>query len=116
MSKENYKNDILKSFFHQNLADYDTEISSSINKELNRQQNQIELIAERDARGVFNVRPGITGLAQVNGVDMRTPGLLAITDAAMIETFSVTNYMKYIFLTLLGRGSGDQIRYRDGGD
>lgn len=48
MSKENYKNDILKSFFHQNLADYDTEISSSINKELNRQQNQIELIASEN--------------------------------------------------------------------
>ena len=39
--------------------------------------NQEELIAERDKRGVFEVRPGITGLAQVNTIDMSTPELLA---------------------------------------
>jgi lipopolysaccharide/colanic/teichoic acid biosynthesis glycosyltransferase len=39
--------------------------------------NQSELIAERDRRGVLAVKPGITGLAQVNGVDMRFPAKLA---------------------------------------
>ena len=43
--------------------------------------NQKELIAERAKRDVFVVRPGITGLAQVKGVDMSTPELLADTDA-----------------------------------
>ncbi len=42
--------------------------------------NQEELIAERDQRGVYNYRPGITGLAQVNEIDMSTPVLLAETD------------------------------------
>ena len=32
--------------------------------------NQFELTNAREALGVFNVRPGITGLAQVCGIDM----------------------------------------------
>ena len=43
--------------------------------------NLKELIAERAKRDVFDARPGITGLAQVKGVDMSTPELLADTDA-----------------------------------
>jgi len=39
--------------------------------------NQIELTEARDAKGVFNVHPGITGLAQVSDIDMSTPVLLA---------------------------------------
>lgn len=35
--------------------------------------NQYELIAIRDELGVYVVRPGITGLAQVRGIDMSTP-------------------------------------------
>lgn len=71
--------------------------------------NQIELIAEREQRGVFAVRPGITGLAQVGGIDMSLPQLLAEIDAQMIKTLSVTAYFRYILLTLLGRGAGDRV-------
>jgi lipopolysaccharide/colanic/teichoic acid biosynthesis glycosyltransferase len=35
--------------------------------------NQEELIHERDSRGVYSVCPGITGLAQINKIDMSTP-------------------------------------------
>ena len=42
--------------------------------------NQRKLISERKRRGVFKVRPGITGLAQVSGINMKTPTLLAKTD------------------------------------
>ncbi len=35
--------------------------------------NQEELIAERDKLGVYDVLPGITGLAQVQNIDMSTP-------------------------------------------
>lgn len=35
--------------------------------------NQTELIESRDARGVYNVRPGIAGLVQVNEIDMSPP-------------------------------------------
>ena len=72
--------------------------------------NQEELTAEREKQGVFAVRPGITGLAQVNEIDMSTPALLAETDARMIVSLSVKNYFKYIFMTVLGKGAGDRVK------
>lgn len=71
--------------------------------------NQTQLIQEREGRGVFDARPGITGLAQVNRIDMSTPELLAQTDARMLKTLSFFTYWKYILLTIFGKGSGDRI-------
>ena len=72
--------------------------------------NQEELINAREALGVYSVRPGITGLAQIKDIDMSTPELLAKTDAEMISTMSLANYFKYIFLTVAGKGQGDRVR------
>jgi len=72
--------------------------------------NQEELTDERAKRGVFDVRPGITGLAQVNEIDMSTPALLAETDQKMIQSLTVTDYFKYIFMTVAGKGAGDRVR------
>lgn len=72
--------------------------------------NQEELTAARDKQGVFAARPGITGLAQVNGIDMSTPELLAETDRQMLETLGVVSYFKYILQTVTGRGSGDAVK------
>ena len=72
--------------------------------------NQQELIAQRTALSVFRARPGITGLAQIQGIDMSTPELLAKTDAQMLASFTSLDYFHYIFLTVLGRGSGDRVR------
>lgn len=72
--------------------------------------NQHELIEERENRGVFSVRPGITGLAQVNNIDMSTPRLLAETDAQMIRELTIGRYFSYIIQTVLGKGSGDRVR------
>ena len=71
--------------------------------------NQEELIKERDTRGVYSIRPGITGLAQINKIDMSTPKLLAEIDAQMIKHLNVWYYFKYIFLTVFGKGFGDRI-------
>ena len=71
--------------------------------------NQEELIAERAARSVFDARPGITGLAQIQGIDMSTPRLLAETDARMLEELNLPAYFKYIVKTVTGSGSGDRI-------
>ena len=62
--------------------------------------NQRRLISERKKRGVLKVRPGITGLAQINGIDMKTPTLLAKTDQKMIKDMSLYNYFYYIFKTI----------------
>jgi lipopolysaccharide/colanic/teichoic acid biosynthesis glycosyltransferase len=72
--------------------------------------NQTELIRERAARAVFNARPGITGLAQVNNVDMSTPKLLAEIDARMLTELKVSDYFEYIFMTVGGKGSGDGVK------
>ena len=72
--------------------------------------NQEQLMAERYARGVYNVRPGITGLAQINKIDMSTPQLLAEIDAKMTAHLNVWYYFKYIFLTVFGKGFGDRIK------
>ena len=71
--------------------------------------NQDELIIERENRGVYDVLPGITGLAQVNTIDMSTPKLLAETDQRMIESLTIKSYFKYILLTVTGSGSGDRV-------
>jgi lipopolysaccharide/colanic/teichoic acid biosynthesis glycosyltransferase len=62
--------------------------------------NQRKLILERKKRGVFKVRPGITGLAQISGINMKTPTLLAKTDQKMIKRMSLYNYFYYIFKTI----------------
>ena len=72
--------------------------------------NQTNLTSARNQLGVFDVKPGITGLAQVSGIDMSTPELLARVDAKMISSMSVKNYFKYIILTILGRGQGDKVK------
>jgi O-antigen biosynthesis protein WbqP len=72
--------------------------------------NQPELIEERSKRNVYAIRPGITGLAQINKIDMSTPQLLAETDAKMITHLNVWYFFKYIFLTVFGKGFGDRVR------
>ena len=72
--------------------------------------NQQELTEAREAKNIYNVRPGITGLAQVNEIDMSTPELLAETDAKMISTLSLKHYFIYILKTVTGSGSGDRVK------
>ncbi|AOY90119.1 lipid carrier--UDP-N-acetylgalactosaminyltransferase [Marinobacter salinus] len=75
--------------------------------------NQEELIEERESRGVLSARPGITGLAQVNEIDMSTPRLLAETDQKMLKNLNVGAYFKYILMTVAGKGAGDRVPGRD---
>ena len=63
--------------------------------------NQKKLINERKKRGVFKVRPGITGLAQVTGVTMKSPTFLAKKDFKMIKEMNLFYYFYYIFKTFL---------------
>jgi len=72
--------------------------------------NQTELIEERLKRGVFDVRPGITGVAQVNDVDMSTPRKLARYDLVMVRRMSLRLYFKMLVATAVGKGRGDRVR------
>ncbi|WP_417358327.1 sugar transferase [Flavobacterium sp.] len=71
--------------------------------------NQTELIEERDKRKVYDYLPGITGLAQINEIDMSTPEKLAIKDAEMLQNLSLSSYFKYVFATVGGKGQGDRV-------
>lgn len=73
---------------------------------------QHELIEERDKRGIFNYLPGITGLAQINNVDMADPYLLAEYDSRLVKSFNIKNYFLYILLTAAGKGQGDRINIK----
>ena len=50
------------------------------------------------------MRPGITGLAQMNGIDMSEPARLAEVDERMIRTLTLTDYFRYLVLTVAGKG------------
>ena len=72
--------------------------------------NQTELIKSREKFNIYNVKLyGITGLSQINNIDMSNPELLARKDREMIDKMSLKNYFKYLILTLLGKGTGDKL-------
>ncbi len=71
---------------------------------------QDALTKARAMHDVYLVKPGITGLAQIKGIDMSKPELLARTDVQMIAEMSVTNYFRFVFLTVIGNGKGDRIK------
>ncbi len=73
--------------------------------------SQAELIAAREQLGVYRVRPGITGLGQLSGIDMSTPDLLAQTDAKMMNTMTLGNYLRYLVQTVAGKGEGDAVKH-----
>ena len=72
--------------------------------------NQTELIDEREIRNIFRVRPGITGLGQVNGVDMSTPRKLARYDSLMIDSLCFKLYIELIIATAIGIWGSDRVQ------
>ncbi len=72
--------------------------------------NQKDLIKAREQMRVYDVLPGITGLAQLSDIDMSTPECLAKKDKEMIDNLNLRNYFSYILSTALGKGSGDAVK------
>lgn len=73
--------------------------------------SQLALIEARRRRGVLNIRPGITGLAQVRGVDMSDPEKLATLDAQYVQEQSFMGDLHLLIATVAGKGRGkDQVR------
>ena len=73
--------------------------------------NQKELIEKRKKYNIFFFKPGITGVAQIKGIDMSDPNYLAKTEYKMIKNMNTFYYFYYIFKTIFGAGSGDRIKY-----
>jgi lipopolysaccharide/colanic/teichoic acid biosynthesis glycosyltransferase len=71
--------------------------------------SQEELVKRRYNAGVLDVRPGISGLAQVNGIDMSNPEQLVEWDARYIALRGLILYIKLILLTARGGGRGDRV-------
>jgi O-antigen biosynthesis protein WbqP len=63
---------------------------------------QTELIEHRRALGVYALRPGITGLAQVHGIDMSDPRKCADADARYLRDRTTGMDAKIMFWTVLG--------------
>lgn len=70
---------------------------------------QTELVEARQRLGVLALKPGISGLAQVNGIDMSDPVELARCDARYraMQAFAID--LKIIIATALGSGNGDRV-------
>ncbi|WP_085310509.1 sugar transferase [Planktotalea arctica] len=69
---------------------------------------QLELSAARARCGVYDILPGVTGLGQVQGVDMSDPEKLARLDGTYVKTQTLILDVKIILATALGRGMGDR--------
>ncbi|MFT6658502.1 MAG: lipopolysaccharide/colanic/teichoic acid biosynthesis glycosyltransferase [Maritalea sp.] len=71
---------------------------------------QTELVDARKVRGVFDILPGITGIAQVMGVDMSNPHALAKLDEKYLKQRSLLVDIKILIFTAIGRGNRDWVR------
>lgn len=76
--------------------------------------SQTELIEQRRARGLFAFRPGVTGPAQLRGVDMSEPVRLATVEAEYFHSATIWSDVLLILGTALGRGIGDAALRRSG--
>ena len=63
--------------------------------------NQVDLIEERDKYGANNIRPGLTGLAQISGRDELEIPIKARLDGEYVEKMSLWLDTKIFFKTIL---------------
>ena len=72
--------------------------------------SQTSLSAARKSYNIYSVLPGLTGLAQVNNIDMSTPKELAEWDSRYIAMQSIPSEIQILLKTFTGKGSGDKIK------
>jgi lipopolysaccharide/colanic/teichoic acid biosynthesis glycosyltransferase len=71
---------------------------------------QKKLIVERTERDILHVLGGVSGLAQIQNVDMSDPVRLAHLDAEYVKLRTIPLDLKIILSTAIGRGQGDKTR------
>ena len=70
-------------------------------------RSQYELITLRSASGIFEIQPGISGLAQIQNVDMSQPKTLVEIEQRYMVLRSVFLDTWLILKTITGNGQGD---------
>jgi len=70
---------------------------------------QEDLVNARAALGVYAMKPGITGYAQIREIDMSRPHELSRSDYIYMKLQSLVLNFKIILLTAFGRGGGDRV-------
>lgn len=70
---------------------------------------QTELVSCRERRGVLQLKPGITGLAQIADIDMSDPPRLAAWDDRYRAFRTLVGDIAILIRTVLGGGSGDRV-------
>lgn len=63
-------------------------------------QNEADIHIMRERFGVYSVRPGVTGLAQINGRDLVSPAEKVRWDVRYVERFSFWLDLKILFATV----------------
>lgn len=62
--------------------------------------SQVEIIDKRSKIGLYELRPGITGLAQINNIDMYSVDEMIRLDKKQMNEMSTKNYLRTIIKTL----------------
>ena len=65
---------------------------------------QRELIALRNNNDIFKLKPGITGLAQINDIDMSDPEKLVAFETEYLNEAGLLMDLKILLATLIGKG------------
>jgi O-antigen biosynthesis protein WbqP len=65
---------------------------------------QDELLILRQQNGILNLRPGITGLAQIRGIDMSDPIKLVACETEYLKNANLASDLKILFATIIGEG------------
>lgn len=69
--------------------------------------NQHELVAARERLGLYAIRPGVTGPAQLAGIDMSDPERLANFEVGYYASKRAVADWPLLFRTVVGEGRGD---------
>lgn len=72
--------------------------------------DEYEIHAMRTRFGVYTIRPGITGLAQINGRDLMTPVDKVRWDVKYLQDFGAMEDMKILFVTIPKAFCGNGIK------
>ena len=72
--------------------------------------SQMELRKARRKFDLYSIQPGITGPAQIVGLDMSNPDELSKTDAQYLRDASLKYDFSILLKTATGNGSGDRVR------